>query len=76
MQHRSRPEYRAIVSISLLACLLPLPAQAQYLDPGAASVIVQAVVGTVVAGAAALKLYWHRVAAFFSRRRAGHDHAP
>ena len=49
--------------------LVPVPAAAQYLDPGAASIIVQAVVAGVVAVAAAVKLYWSKISGLFSRRR-------
>jgi hypothetical protein len=52
-----------------VALLLPTTAQAQYLDPGSGSIIVQAVVATVVASAAVVKLYWYRISKVFSRRR-------
>ncbi len=57
--------------LSALAALLlvPVPAEAQYLDPGAASIIVQAVVAGVVAVGAAVKLYWSKISGLFSRRR-------
>jgi hypothetical protein len=48
---------------------VPVAAGAQYLDPGAASIIIQAVVAGVVAIGAGVKLYWSRISAFFSRRR-------
>lgn len=56
---------------ALLAALLliPAPAEAQYLDPGAAGIIVQAVVAGVVAVAAGVKLYWSKISGLFSRRR-------
>jgi hypothetical protein len=56
---------------SALAALLlvPVPAEGQYLDPGAASIIVQAVVAGVVAVGAAVKLYWSKISGLFSRRR-------
>jgi hypothetical protein len=47
----------------------PATAGAQYLDPGAASIIIQSVVAAVVAVGAGVKLYWSKISAFFSRRR-------
>jgi uncharacterized membrane protein SpoIIM required for sporulation len=57
--------------IGALAALLctPVTAQGQYLDPGAASIIIQAVVAGVVAVGAGLKLYWSKISGLFSRRR-------
>jgi len=40
----------------------------QYLDPGAGSIILQAVLAVAVGIAAGLKLYWRRLSAFFSNR--------
>ena len=44
-------------------------AHAQYLDPGAGSIIVQAVIAATIGAAAAMKLYWGRLTAFISQRR-------
>jgi len=48
--------------------LLPAPAQAQYLDPGAGSILIQALVAVAVGVAATLKIYWARISAFVTRR--------
>jgi hypothetical protein len=48
--------------------LFPEQAQAQYLDPGAGSIIIQVVMAVVVGLAATLKLYWGRISALVSRR--------
>jgi hypothetical protein len=47
---------------------------AQYLDPGAGSVILQAVIAVVVGGLAAVKLFWGRISTFLGRAKkdAGH----
>lgn len=68
-----RPNFRtrsAFVVAGVLTALLlgPVPAQAQYLDPGAGSIIVQAVIAVVVGAAATLKLYWGRISGFLARR--------
>jgi hypothetical protein len=44
-------------------------AHAQYLDPGAGSIIVQAVIAVAVGAAATLKLYWSRISTLLSQRR-------
>ncbi len=48
--------------------LTPGTAQAQYLDPGAGSIILQAVLAIVVGVAAGVKVYWGKISAFLSRR--------
>ena len=50
-----------------LAVLVALhtPAYA-YLDPGTGSIILQGIIGAVVGGLIALKLYWARLKNFFS----------
>ena len=40
-----------------------------YLDPGTGSIILQALIGSVVGGLYILKLYWGRITAFFSRNK-------
>lgn len=59
-----------IVAVAVLV-LLPPPAQAQYLDPGAGSIILQVVVAVVIGVAATLKLYWGKVTGIVSRRSRG-----
>jgi hypothetical protein len=70
LKDRSTGVRRVAMFSALVALLLvPVPAEGQYLDPGAASIIVQAVVAGVVAVAAAVKLYWSKISGLFSRRR-------
>jgi len=57
-----------------LACL-PDTAQAQYLDPGAGSIIVQAVVAGFIGAAAAVKLYWGKISRLVAGR-SKHDPGP
>ena len=55
----------------LAACMSLLaiaPANA-YIDPGSGSIIFQAVVGGAMAVGLGLKVYWRRIAAFFSRKK-------
>jgi len=40
-----------------------------YLDPGTGSMVIQVVLGGIVAGLTVMKLYWRRVKAFLLRRQ-------
>lgn len=52
----------------LLALLMPSTAQAQYLDPGAGSIIVQALLAVMVGVTAGVKIYWGKISAFLTWR--------
>lgn len=67
---RSTPRAVVIAALSSGAAiaLTPLDAHAQYLDPGAGSIIVQAVIAVVVGVAATTKLYWYKISALLNRR--------
>ena len=67
--------------LAALACaaalaLLPTPAAAQYLDPGASSVIVQVIIAGLIGVAAVVRLYWSRIKAFIASRRKTSTEAP
>ncbi len=53
----------------LVLIAMTAPAYA-YLDPGAATMMLQLVLGAVAGGLVILKLYWARARAFFKRGRA------
>ena len=57
------------LAFAVVLALVPTPAAAQYLDPGASSVIVQVVIAGLIGVAAVLRLYWGRLKAFFASRR-------
>ncbi|MEI6435286.1 MAG: hypothetical protein WCP32_10610 [Bacteroidota bacterium] len=40
-----------------------------YIDPGTGSIILQALVASVVGAAIAVKLFWHRILKFFGLRK-------
>ncbi len=40
-----------------------------YIDPGTGSVILQAVVASIVGAAIAVKLFWHRILKFLGLRK-------
>jgi hypothetical protein len=56
---------RLTILIAAIWLILPAEAHAQYLDPGASSVVVQLVIAGIIGFAAVLKLYWHRLKALF-----------
>lgn len=68
MPHTSRAA--SLLTLALAGITLtPGIAQAQYLDPGAGSIIVQAVIAVAVGAAATIRLYWHRISPFLHRRK-------
>ena len=68
--HQSMATRPGVLSAFVAALLLvPVQAQAQYFDPGSASIIIQAVLAGIVAVAATFKLYSKKIMGFFSRRR-------
>ncbi len=69
MQNASRGPIGPIAFVAVAALILfPNVAHAQYLDPGAGSMIVQIVIAVVVGLAATTKVYWRRITALFGRR--------
>ncbi len=54
----------------ILALVVPARAMA-YLDPGTGSYIFQLVIATIVGAGFALKMYWRRLARWFTRRKPG-----
>lgn len=58
----------AIFAIYLALATLGFPGTSHaYLDPGTGSILLQAAVGSIAAGAAVIGLYWQRVKSFFSK---------
>lgn len=57
--------HKLSVTIALLAIA---PAAHAYLDPSTGSMIISAFVGLVASVALAIKTYWYRLKAFFSRK--------
>jgi high-affinity Fe2+/Pb2+ permease len=39
-----------------------------YIDPGTISIILQGIVGAVVAGAVTIKIYWYKIRSFFKKK--------
>ncbi len=40
-----------------------------YIDPGTGSILIQGLIAAFAAVGVTLKLYWHRIIAFFKRRQ-------
>ena len=40
-----------------------------YIDPGTISIIFQGIVGAIVAGGVAIKLYWDKFKTFFNKKK-------
>lgn len=58
----------AIGTAVVALTLLPAPLQGQYLDPGAGSIIIQAVIAVVIGLAATVRIYWSKISAFVTRK--------
>ena len=58
-----------------LACALLIssaPASA-YIDPGTGSALIQGIIAGIAAIGVTLKLYWHRIVKFFTRKNAAEN---
>lgn len=55
--------YSSCLIAAALVLVLTSPALA-YIDPGAGSLILQAIVGAIAAGLVVVKLWWHRIIRF------------
>ena len=40
-----------------------------YLDPGAGSALLQGLIGGIAAASVVIKMYWHKIIAFFKRNK-------
>ncbi len=52
----------------LYFCVVTVPVAHAYIDPGSGSFIFQVLIGGLLAAGVALKTFWGRITAFFSRR--------
>ena len=39
-----------------------------YLDPGTSSIIIQAILGAIAAGAVTIKIYWNKLKSYFKKK--------
>ena len=40
-----------------------------YIDPGTGTIIIQAIIGALAAGAVTIKIYWYKLKAFFTKKK-------
>ncbi len=60
--------YLKIYLLIPLLCIFNTNAYA-YLDPGTGTIIIQAIVGAIAAGAVTIKIYWYKLKAFFKKKK-------
>lgn len=61
---------RSVVCTALVLLMSTRPAAA-YLDPGTGSMILQGLIGAVVGGLVALRIYWARIKHLFGAKTGG-----
>jgi hypothetical protein len=64
-----------IVAFVLCAFVLWPAESFAYIDPGTGSILIQGIIGAIAAIGVTLKLYWHRIVAYF-RRESTEDSPP
>lgn len=62
---------RFFLSLILFVCTLLATAvsAAAYLDPSAMTYVIQAIAGVVIAGGAAIVIYWRKIKLFLSKKK-------
>jgi len=59
---------KTILLAGLLTFIFTINAYA-YIDPGIISVIFQAIIGAIVAGGIAIKIYWYKFKNIFKKKK-------
>ncbi len=67
-----KPVFLKTVTLLLVFVAFSQPAYA-YLDPGTGSMIIQIVIGSFIAAAAAGRFYWSKIKEFFSKSKSKSD---
>ncbi len=57
----------SVLAAVLFACIWCSESAHAYLDPGSGSFLLNAIVTALIGSALAIKIFWQRVKAFFSR---------
>ena len=39
-----------------------------YIDPGTFSIVIQAIIGGIIAGGVTIKIYWYKLKSFFKKK--------
>lgn len=63
-----RNKVAVVIAGGIALAATPDAAHAQYLDPGAGSILVQALLAVMVGVVAGVKVYWGKISGFLSRR--------
>lgn len=63
---------RLLLACLAVACLVPATAYA-YIDPGTGSFVIQGIIAAVVGAGVALKMFWGRIKAALTGKRAPAD---
>jgi len=68
-------KFNMIVAFVFCASVLWPAESFAYIDPGTGSILIQGIIGAIAAIGVTLKLYWHRIVAYF-RRESTEDSPP
>ena len=60
-------DLRNMVILTVILILCSVSKAHAYIDPGTGSYIIQVVIGVLLGAAYALKVYWEKVRAYFSK---------
>jgi len=58
-----------IALFAILMIAMPTGRAQAYLDPGSGSLIVQIIIGGILAGLVAIRLYWSRIVGFVTGKK-------
>ena len=59
--------FRNVVILTVILILCSVSKAHAYIDPGTGSYIIQVIIGGLLGAAFALKVYWEKVRAYFSK---------
>tara|TARA_B100000768_G_C11230963_1_gene355048 strand:- start:564 stop:767 length:204 start_codon:yes stop_codon:yes gene_type:complete len=57
-----------LLLISLYSSLLFTSNAHAYIDPGTFSIVIQAIIGGIIAGGVTIKIYWYKIKSFFKKK--------
>ena len=60
-------DFRNVVILTVILILCSVSKAHAYIDPGTGSYIIQVIIGGLLGAAFALKVYWEKVRAYFSK---------
>ena len=60
------------LALGCVAVIFAAPAYA-YLDPGTGSLLIQGIIASIAAAAAAARIYWHRIVGLFRGKKQPKD---